>query len=186
MKTLIFPVGIFTAFLLLAGCDHQPSDPKDLAEQRNEDKFSTRASEKDAQFVVDAASAGMLEVGMSENAVSNASSSEVKKFAQQMIDAHRPKNEKIERLAKEKQISIPTVMTKDQVDEINELGKKTGNDYDMTYMDKQISMHKDVIALFERASKQAEDTELQEFFADALPDLRMHLDMATSVRDHLK
>jgi len=186
MKKLMLPLAIIAGIIVADGCRNHSTDPKEVAEDNNAAKFRSRASERDAQFVVDAYSSGLEEIRMSEDAKAYAYTSDVKNFAGNMISAHTGLNEKLEALAAGKQISIAKDLTKDQLDKIAALNNKKGKEYDEAYLDKVIDAHKDAISLFEKASTDATDEEIRAVFNSALPELRNHLDMATAARDHLR
>jgi putative membrane protein len=168
------------------GGDDHKDNPKDSAEEMNDEKFDTRASEKDAQFMVDAASDGLAEVRMAEHARDRATTQDVKDLAAAMIAAHTTMNAQVKALAAQKNITIPADLTEKQTKDIADLDEKTGIDFDKAYTDKLISMHKDAINLFEKASSNAEDQQIRDLFVGGLPELRHHLDMAQATDDKLE
>jgi putative membrane protein len=156
------------------------TNPKDEAEDRNEAKFTDKSSERDAQFMVDAASAGLMELRMSEHARDRATTQDVKDLANAMITACTAMNAKIKALADSKQITVPTDITSKESDDIADMDKKTGRDYDEEYVDKIMSIHKDAIEDYDKAANQADDPDIRNYFATSLPEMRHQLDMAAS------
>ncbi len=164
----------------------QEMDTKENAEEKNEAKFESRAMEKDAQFVVDAYSDGMAEVSLSERAQDKAVTPEVRELAAQMVREHEKKNADLKALADRKQYSVPTELSSRQSNHITRVSENTGIEFDKEYVDEIISDHKDEISMFEKAAEQANDPDVRSFFNNALPELRMHLDKAMTVKEQLK
>ncbi len=65
-KTALFQVAlIISAVMGMSACmDNKPEDTKEVAEERNEEKFDTNKSEKDAQFLVNAAEINREEISL--------------------------------------------------------------------------------------------------------------------------
>ena len=65
----------------------------------------------DTEFAVSAADAGILEVQLGTLALTKATSSIVKQFAQTMIDDHTKANEELKALSERKNITLPTILS---------------------------------------------------------------------------
>ena len=68
---------------------------------------STALSSADREFIMKAADGGMAEVELGRLAVNKASNSDVKTFAQRMIDDHSKANDELKQLAQTKNITLP-------------------------------------------------------------------------------
>jgi predicted outer membrane protein len=77
----------------------------------------------DKHFVMKAAESGMEEVEMGQLALRQASSEEVKQFAQRMIDDHSKANSELMQLAQRKGIMLPETMNSGTVDNMNSSGQ---------------------------------------------------------------
>ena len=190
------------SFIMLAvmlswttACDNNRQSPdsemdtKKEAEERNDEKFEDKAMEKDAQFLVDAYSDGLAEISLSERAMDKASTPEVRELAAMMVTEHQRTNADIKAIADRKQYSLPSELTSRQSNHITRVAENTGMEFDKEYVDELISDHKDAISMFEKASSQANDPDVRNFFSTGLPKLRMHLDEARTVKaklDNLK
>jgi putative membrane protein len=187
-KPFKYPIMLLaTLALSIYSCNNSDSETntKKDAEERNEEMLN-RTGEADARYVVDAYADGMLEVQMAERVKDRLVSQEAKNVAEMMITEHTAMNNDMRALAEKKQISLPTQLTNMQQDDIDDVAEETGTDLDHAYTDKTVKMHKDAIDLFEKASNKANDAEIKSAFANGLPKLRSHLDMATTARDHAK
>ena len=187
MKKISYAAMLFGCLYLASSCtSKQPEPQTDSVEQAEEINEAKNLNEKDAKFVTETADMGMKEVELSKVAVEKASNAEVKSLAQKMIDDHTMKNDELKGLAAQKQVTIPTEMSNDTKDALESLNKKTGWDFDMEYIDKMVSDHKEAVDNFDKASKDSEDADLKTWAANTLPALRMHLEMAMKTQDNLK
>jgi putative membrane protein len=158
-------------------------DQKKVSEEHNDAKFETRTEEKDAQFLVDAATINMEEVKLGQIAATNARLKEVKDLAAMMVEEHQKAYDQVSALAAKKQVTIPTAMPDKQKEEADKLSGKMGKDFDKDYCDKMVDGHKDAITKFEKASTDAADADIRNWATEMLPALRKHLDHAMACRD---
>ncbi|KAA5532720.1 DUF4142 domain-containing protein [Taibaiella lutea] len=157
------------------------NDSVDSAQKVNEvtqDNTAPAASTEDADFAVMATNAGMTEIEASKLALNTSSNANVKKYAQMIIDEHTAAGSKLGALATSKNISVPTVLSTDSQDKINDLGKKTGKDFDKAYIDMMVSDHKDAVDAFQKENTNTTDGDLKAFTAETIPVLQKHLDDA--------
>ena len=61
------------------------------------------------------------------------------------------------------------------------LAKKSGTEFDKSYVDMMVDQHEADVKLFERAAKEAQDPEVRAFASRHLPSLRGHLEQANSL-----
>lgn len=179
MKAIIYTT--LSLCMLLAACNQKKStDSVEMAEEENEDKFSNNEDELDAAFAATAADGGMLEVKLGEVAVKNASSPQIKQFAQQMIDEHSRGNAQLKALAEQKGISIPTVLSDKNQKKLDELSTKKGEEFDKAYAELMVKDHKSDVAEFRKESEKGKNPELKNWAEETLPTLEHHLQMAES------
>jgi putative membrane protein len=160
-------------------------DSIEQAEEVNEDKFNAEG-EKDADRLNEAYVASMYEVKASQNAVSRASTAEVKKLAEMMVAAHSKMNTDIEGLAARKNITLATDITDDLNREFEKLTEKNGLDYDKEYTEQMKNRHEEAIKLTDRTADKAEDPEIKDWAVNSNPELRAHLDMIESTNNIIK
>ena len=99
------------------------------------------------EFVDRAAKSDAFEIQAAQLAAKNASSSEVKAFAQDMIKAHTDSTAKIKAAAATAKITPNADLTPDQTEDLADLGKLTGVQFDEEYMDGQVDAHENALAL---------------------------------------
>lgn len=147
---------------------------------------TTVADPADAKFAVDAANGGMAEVALGKLAQQQANNAKVKDFANMMVTDHSKANDELMALAKSKNITLPDSVSNDKKQEMMDLSKKTGADFDKDYVDKMIEGHQKTISLFEDESKNGKDADLKAFADKTLPTIKMHLTHIQAIHDGMK
>ncbi|MGB8985687.1 MAG: DUF4142 domain-containing protein, partial [Candidatus Sulfotelmatobacter sp.] len=95
---------------------------------------SSSVSASDKKFVREAAQGGMAEVELGKLATEKASSPEVKKFGQRMVDDHSKANDQLKEVASSQGITLPSELSaKDEMTE-ERLSKLSGEQFDKAYM----------------------------------------------------
>ncbi len=163
-----------------AACESgkKETDSTEVAEEQNEDKMPNDSAEDDADFMVKAASGGMLEVELGKMATERASSQEVKDFGRKMVEDHTKANNELKALAAKKNITLPTTVSNDHQKHIDDLAKLSGTEFDEEYMQLMTKDHHEDVELFEEATREAKDAEIKAFAAQNLPILKTHMQMA--------
>jgi len=142
---------------------------------------ATPVDKSDADFAVEAANGGMMEVEMGNYAQQNASSSRVKDFGAMMVRDHSKANSELKALAASKNITLPATMGTDAHKEMEDLMKKKGKDFDKAYMNMMLDDHKKDVKAFEKAASNCKDADLKSFASKTLPVLRTHLDSTKAI-----
>ena len=197
MKKVSFAAAVCMAIFSFQSCgDAGSGDAVESANESNEvkqdsaEKTSGEAtapvSEEDSKFAVMAASGGMMEVQLGELAQQKASSQRVKDFGAMMVRDHTKANDELKNLAGMKNITVPPAPGEDHMDQITNLSKKSGREFDREYMKMMVDDHQEDIDEFEKCSNNSKDADLKAFAAKTLPVLRTHLDSAKAINDALK
>jgi putative membrane protein len=143
-------------------------------------------SAADKQFVADTASAGTLETRLGLYASTNAADTDVKHFAETMVNDHRQANDELQTIASEKSIEIPKSLRDGDQKVLDRLEKLTGVEFDKAYMVQMIEDHKNTIAAFEKEVREGTEVLVKGFAEKTLPALREHLQMAETIVAKLK
>jgi putative membrane protein len=144
---------------------------------------------KAQDFVNAAGQAGLVEIRTSELALEHSKNTDVKAFAQMMIEDHKAAAEKLKATALAVALAPPAEMLDDfHMRRINDLVESDGDaDFDSDYMALQVDAHNDAIKLFEGYSKDAGTvSQLKSFADETLPQLNSHKAKAEQVRDVAK
>jgi putative membrane protein len=171
----------------VASCSAKKSDDsKAVAEEHNDAKFD-KAEEKDAQFLVDAASINMEEIRLGELAQKNGTMADVKQLGREMQNDHSKALTGVKDLATKKSVTLPTDLPQDAYDSYKKLAdKKQGADFDKEYCDMMVDGHKKAIDKFEKAAADGKDSDIRSWANSMLPSLRAHLDHAMVCQENCK
>ncbi len=69
---------------------------------------------------------------------------------------------------------------------VNKLSKKTGAEFDRSYVDMMVKDHKDAVDLFEKEAGRTDDPQVSSFAQQTLPKLREHLEKAQTLQKQFK
>jgi putative membrane protein len=95
----------------------------------------------DRDFVREAAITGMAEIEIGRMALDRSRDTDVKKFAQMMIDDHTKAAENLKAVATSHRIDLPAQVDDDHRDKAEALGKKNGTEFDQDYADAMVDGH---------------------------------------------
>jgi putative membrane protein len=180
--------------LFLLSCNNGPADPVKTAKHENAAMIDsqmekeqpmdsmTLLSKDDAEFLVNAASGGMMEIQLGKLAQSNARNSRVKAFGAMMMKDHGEANAKLKSLAASRNITLPDSISNHQQKEVEKLQKKRGDAFDEAYINIMVDDHKKDIREFEKQADKGANSEVKAFANECLPVLRTHLDSARSIQ----
>ncbi len=187
-RTLQFLVAASMGTLMMScgGNNAKQEDPKEVATEQNDEKFDDSNKEKDTEFAVAAADGGMLEVELGKLAQQKATSAEVKKLAQMMVDDHSKANDELKALAAQKNISLPATLSDKSQKKMNDLSEKTGADFDKAYADAMVDDHEEDIDKFEKEAENGNDAEVKSWAAGKVTTLKHHLEMSKATQEAVK
>jgi putative membrane protein len=167
-----------------------------IAKEANKDKADTGSNitmnkdnstaimaveKSDADFAVEAANGNMIDVQLSALAKTKARNSRVKNFAEMMVADHMKINNDLQKIATEKNISLPQALSNEAQKDINRLSEKDPADFDGAYMHMMLADHNTYVSKFEKAAKNCKDAALRNFIHEALPVLKKHRDSAAVI-----
>ena len=133
------------------------------------------AADSAQDFVDKAAVGGMFEVQTSKIAQEKASDQSVKDFAAMMIHDHEGANAKLETIAGEQKLKIPTDLDAAHKSDLEKL-QNSKDGVDQPYVEMQRAAHADAVKLFESYAKDGDNASLKAFAGETVPTLKMHQD----------
>jgi putative membrane protein len=180
-------------FLLLA-CNNEGKDSVEQADSANSAKMDSNSTtsqtlqtdEASSTFLVKATDGGLAEVRLGELGQQKGTNAGVKNFATMMIHDHSAANDQVKSLAAQRNVTLPEAPGSDNQKKAEDLAKKTGKDFDRSFMDIMVKDHEKTIDMFKDASGKMNDADVKTFADNTLPKLQMHLDSAKAVRKMLK
>ncbi len=136
-------------------------------------------------FVMKAASGGMMEVSLAKTAQQKAKSPRVKNFAKMLLQDHTKANNELKGIASSKSITVPSEMMAEHKSHVDEMSKMSGTDFEKHYMDMMVNDHQKDISDFQNASQNMSDAEIKNFATKTLPVLQKHLDSAQAINGNM-
>lgn len=178
MKPSFMHVILVSASIMCAtACNsNHHEDTKDVAEEHNEAKFNNTDSERDAQFLVNAAEVNLEEIQLGQLAQQRSTMPDIQSLGKMMYEGHTKSLAELTNLAKKKLVTIPAAPTDKAQDAYKKLNDKSGNYFDKEYTDMMVKGHKEAIEKFENYIKDSKDADIKEWATATLKDLRLHLD----------
>ena len=143
-------------------------------------------SNKDADFAVEAVSAGLAEVNAGKIAQEKATNPRVKEFSAQMVEEHTRATEELRALATDKDIVVPAAPGQNELQEIADLNAEEGAEFDKEYINLIANDQNDVIDLYEDAVENVEDPEIREFASRTLALLKANVEEAKAIEESLE
>ncbi|HKH60610.1 MAG TPA: DUF4142 domain-containing protein [Flavitalea sp.] len=194
----IFAVLLIAAGTFFIGCGADADDnaskensdttatTKNEAENSNDSALSSKAAEKNAQFVVDVVGSNYGEVKLAKLALQKASNSELKDVAKMLEADHNGVLNDLKQLASTKGITVPTEEGGEAKDKLKELTDDKTSEFDKEWCETLMDSHKTSITKFENAANDLSDPDIRNFVNTVLPKLRIHHDRLMECHKKLK
>jgi putative membrane protein len=191
MKSVHTPIALALSVALVSfGASAQtnkpaPTTPQSAGQPAQMEAGAHRPSNlasEDETFLENAIQGSHAEIEGSQLALEKTESSDVKAFAQMMIDDHGKMLKEAEALAKSKGIEPPTGPSVMQSTEITALKALSGGAFDAMYVNRiGVASHEATVEMFEKASREVQDPEIKAMATKTLPKLQEHLKMANAL-----
>lgn len=140
---------------------------------------STRLSSGDEKALKDMAQANINEIAAAKIALSKAQSSEVKAFAQQMVEDHSSALTKVQAVAQQKGVVVPTEPDAKHKAMAARLEKQSGSAFDKMYMENAGTKdHKMVLSTLQSDSSKIKDPDVKALADAHMPVVEQHLKSA--------
>jgi len=147
--------------------------------------MNTANAMTDQDFVTQASSANAAEIAAHKAAQTHAKSADVKADAKHMLADHQKLADEVKKLATSKGLTLSDAVPADKQQQLDDMNKKTGTDWDKAYLDNQVQAHQEAITLFENGSSSVKDPDLKALIDKTLPTLRSHLQMVQDAQAKL-
>lgn len=154
-------------------------------ERGNSYTSKTKVNADGLNFIKTAHEAGLTEIEASKIAKKNSTNSQVTAFADMMITDHEELGKDVDSLAKHKFVTVIASVNHDHKVILDSLAKKTGAEFDKTYMEMMVADHEAATELF-KENTESNYTAIREVAKKALPKLEEHLKKAEEIKSSLK
>ena len=136
----------------------------------------------DIGFAKNAAIGDMYEINASRMALERSQSEPVKRFAQDMIDAHSKTTTDLKGTLPPSTVQmLPADLDIDHQNMIQELRNASDEDFDRLYLAQQREAHEQALALFRSYADNGTEARLKQFAQDTLPAIESHKDKVASL-----
>ena len=133
---------------------------------------------QDKLFVRQAALGNQAEVELGQLAQKKAASQPVREFAQHMVDDHGKSGDRLRKLGRGANASIPKELDPEHQSVRAKLDKASGKDFDIAYIGSMVQDHQRTANLLQWQISNGQNEALKKYAADTLPDVMEHLEMA--------
>jgi putative membrane protein len=166
--------------------------PQAFAQESKKDTPAGKQAKKDKlagqdmKFMREMMQANLAEVRAGKMAASKASSGEVKKYGQHMVDDHSKALSENRSLAKAKGVQAPSQPAKKHQEAMKKLDQEKGEGFDKAFMQQMVKDHEDALKLHQDAAKSAKDPQLKAAAEKSVPVIQKHLEEAKQIAASLK
>jgi putative membrane protein len=147
---------------------------------------ANKSNAPDGDFILEAASGGLMEVELGKYASTNAASARVKEFGRMMVTDHTKANTQLKVIAGKKNVTLPAAPTGPHQTHISDLTAKKGADFDKAYVAMMVDDHKEDISKFQEEAKNGKDPDVKAFASSTLPVLQKHLKSIQAIQAVIK
>ena len=137
-------VTVALAIAVIVGCDREKPDTSRDAAVGTAGQ-SEKVSRADKNFVNDMAIANMAEVELAKLAPERSTDTEVKKFAQLMVDDHGKSLDSLKAIASQHNIPVPSALDGRHTRMRDKIAKWHGTEFDRAYMDAMVDEHENTL-----------------------------------------
>jgi putative membrane protein len=170
----------------------KPAQPPAItAKDSVSDSTSTKSLEVTAttkRYAEGAALADMFEVDSSKIALDRSKSPEIKKLAQDMIDAHTKTSDELKsKLVRAGLIvELPTVLDAMHKALLDELKSANAQDFDMRYLAQQKNAHNEALMLHQSYARNGDIADLKALANDTAPKIEQHMTMLNELENRIQ
>lgn len=132
----------------------------------------------DRQFIIRAAQSDMTEIRTSRLALQRSQNTQVRQYAQHMINQHTQSSNQLKPIAQKKGVTLPKSIGAPNQALYTQLSKLSGSQFDQAYMKGQLAAHTRTEAEYRREVQQGSDPAVKAFASKVLPIVAEHRQMA--------
>jgi putative membrane protein len=145
----------------------------------------SKLSGQEKNFVMEAARSSMAEKELSDLAEQKARNESVKDLAKEIKSEHTQVVDKLQQIASNNNVSLPSDVSKSDRTIIDRLQKLSGEEFDKEYMKQTVKEHQKDVENYRQQARSAKDQEVKDYAQNTLPTLEQHLDRARQVSESI-
>ena len=160
---------------LLTSCNQPHGNSERVAKKTNDKHFTTKSSEKEAEFVVETISSNFANVKLAELAIEKSGNKDVKDVAEVIAKNHEKLIKELKGFANMRGIAIPLEENKNARRKLDDLASADQRSFDEKWCRELASRHEITIESLEDMWENSKDEDLKKWINSALPGLRNDL-----------
>lgn len=129
----------------------------------------------DQQFVDFAAQTDMMEANVGQLAQNQASSQQVKDYANTLVTDHTTDYGQLSQAAKQANLTVPNALDKEHDTMIAPMQKLKAAAFDHKYAQEMVAGHTKAIEIYQKEATSAQNDAIKSYASNALPVLQKHL-----------
>ena len=129
-------------------------------------------------FLDQAAQVGITEVAAGKLAMNKATTPDVREFAEELVKERRLTHQLLKALAASHDVVLPTAPSPAQRETLRELQQKSGAEFEQAYVEAQITVQEESVALMKAEIERDRDVETKAFAKEMLPTVEAQLKKA--------
>jgi putative membrane protein len=180
-RRLAFTAALFVAAAGLAACQSSEKAATTV-QSAAQAQMTPTLSTTDANFINTVGAGGIAEVKFGEVAQNQATRTDVRAFAAQMVSDHTAAGNELATLAQNKQMTPPSDMDLVHKTKYDQLKSTYGSEFDRVYIQGQVEDHTAVVNAFQNEISNGSDADLKAFAQKHLPTIQHHLEMARQIQ----
>lgn len=142
--------------------------------------------ENDALFVAEAASANMLQLQLSKEAIARGVSPEVKTLSQEMEEAHEQMLTELQDLGAEANFVLPQTIGNAHQEVLEEVTTKEGIAFDLAYIREIRYLHDQLLDRYEDMAEHGVSMQVKQYASKQLPLIKQHLEHAEALEEKVQ
>jgi putative membrane protein len=151
-----------------------------------DDKEEKKAvQEPDRTFAADAAQGNLVQIQLGGIAVSKATDTKVRVYAQMMINDHQTSLNELTSISTDRDLTLPADVTTTQQALKVRLQALEGYQFDTAYMHSQVRMHQTTSALFQEEAALGKESRFKSYASKYLPKINAHWSEGSTISTEL-
>jgi putative membrane protein len=138
-------------------------------------------SPQDRAFLKDALEGGMTEVQLAQVALQKTANSDVKQYAQRMVDDHTKMGDQLKPIAEQIGVKVPDGLSKKDKAMVAKLQALNGDEFDKAYMKGMVKDHKADLNDFRIEADQGSNVAVKDAATQGVQVIQQHLQVAEQI-----
>jgi putative membrane protein len=131
--------------------------------------------ERADSFLHEAAQGSMADIQAGQLAENNGTSEVVRRFGAMMVEQHTNARDKVEALAKRKNVELPKAPSEEQRETLDKLQAADGPRFDQEYVAEMVRAHERTLEMLESEIASGRDADTKALAQELLPTAQSHL-----------